>query len=89
MFAVYERSGRSFAPTAHAWHRSGDVLAAMAKREGVEVGKVSKSFSNDVLLALSCREFGCTLITDNDRDFRRIRRYVDFEFVAPWPRRAV
>ena len=85
VLGVYERTGRSFSPSAAAWHRSGDVLTQMAKREGLELGRVSKSYSNDILLALSCREHGCVLVTDNERDFRRIQRYVEFEFVRPWP----
>ena len=32
---------------------------------------MSKSFGNDVLLALSCREAGLALVTDNRRDFER------------------
>jgi predicted nucleic acid-binding protein len=82
---VFERTGRMFAPTASAWHRSGDVLSDMARKEGLEIGRVSKAFANDVLLALSCREEGCVLVTENDRDFQRIRRHVSFEFVKPWP----
>lgn len=82
---IYERRGRAFAPSAVAWHRSGDVLAQMAQHEGLEVGRISKSFANDILLAVSCREFGCVLVTDNERDFRRIQRYVPVEFVKPWP----
>lgn len=46
---------------------------------------VSQSFSNDILLALSCREFGCVLVTENERDFQRLQRDVEFEFVKPWP----
>ena len=57
----------------------------MAREEGFEVGRLSQSFANDVLLALSCREAGCVLVTDNERDFERIRRYVKFDFVRPWP----
>jgi hypothetical protein len=38
----------------------GDVLAKMARDEGLEVSRVSKAFGNDILLALSCREAGCT-----------------------------
>jgi predicted nucleic acid-binding protein len=38
-----------------------------------------------VLLALSCRESGICLVTANTRDFARIRRHADFEFVPPWP----
>lgn len=82
---VFERAARTIAPSARAWHRSGDVLSDMAAREGLEVGRVSKSFANDVLLALSCREAGCVLVTDNQRDFQRIRRYVEFDFIKPWP----
>jgi predicted nucleic acid-binding protein len=37
---------------------------------------------NDILLALSCRDAGCVLVTENEWDFRRIRQYVPFEFVA-------
>jgi predicted nucleic acid-binding protein len=82
---VFERAGRTFAPTASAWHRSGDLLSDMARKERLEIGRVSKSFANDVLLALSCREAGCVLVTGNDRDFHRIRRYVPFDYVKPWP----
>ena len=85
VLSVFERSGRTFAPSANAWHRSGDLLADMARKEGLEVGRVSKSFANDLLLALSCREAGCVLVTGNDRDFQRIRRHVRFDFVQPWP----
>jgi predicted nucleic acid-binding protein len=85
VLAVFERAGRTFAPSADAWHRSGDLLSEMARTEGLEVGRVSKSFANDLLLALSCREAGCVLVTDNVRDFQRIRRYVPFDFVEPWP----
>ena len=85
VLSVFERSGRTFAPSASAWHRSGDLLSHMARNEGLEIGRVSKSFANDVLLALSCREAGCVLVTENERDFQRIRRHVSFEYVRPWP----
>ena len=82
---VFERAGRTFTPSANAWNRSGDVLSEMARTEGLGIGRLSKSFANDVLLALSCREAGCVLVTDNERDFERIRRYVQFDFIKPWP----
>jgi hypothetical protein len=82
---VFEHSGRTFAPSAGAWHRSGDLLSDMARKEGLEIGRLSKSFGNDILLALSCRETGCVLVTDNERDFQRIRRHVFFDYISPWP----
>jgi predicted nucleic acid-binding protein len=85
VLSVFERSGRTFAPSASAWHRSGDLLSDMARKERLEIGRVSKSFANDVLLALSCRETGCVLVTRNEGDFQRIRRHVAFDYVRPWP----
>ena len=81
----FERAGRTITPSEAAWHRSGDVLAEMANHEGLELAQVSKSFANDILLAASCREAGCVLITENVRDFTRIRQYIEFDFVPPWP----
>lgn len=85
VIGVFERANRLLVPSAAAWQQSGNVLSKMALKEGLEIGRVSKSFANDVILALSCRESGCVLVTGNLRDFQRIRRFVDFEFVAPWP----
>ena len=82
---VFQRANRTVTPSADAWHRSGDLLAEMARQEGLEIARVSKAFANDVLLALSCREAGCVLVTDNERDFQRIRRFVPFDFIKPWP----
>jgi predicted nucleic acid-binding protein len=85
LLSIFERAGRIITPSAGAWHRSGDVLAAMARQDGLELARVSKAFANDILLAVSCREAGCILITENVRDFSRIRRFITFEFVTPWP----
>lgn len=85
VFKVFQRANRTIMPSANAWQRSGDLLAEMARHEGLESARVSKAFANDVLLALSCREAGCVLVTDNQRDFHRIRRFLHFDFMAPWP----
>jgi predicted nucleic acid-binding protein len=82
---IFARANRTITPSADAWHRSGDLLAEMARKEGLQIAGLSKAFANDVLLALSCREAGCVLVTDNRRDFERIRRFVQFAFTEPWP----
>lgn len=81
----FERRGRVLTPSYAAWGQAGDVLRELG-RNGAPVGQ-ARSFSNDVLLALSCREAGMTLVTENLRDFRRIRRLVAFAFLPPWPAR--
>jgi len=82
---VFERADRTITPSRNAWHRSGDLLSEMAKQEGLDIARVHKAFANDILLALSCRESGCVLVTENDRDFSRIRRFISFEYIKPWP----
>ena len=82
---MFERAHRTITPSADAWHRSGDTLAAMAQGDGLELARVSRAFANHILLAASCREAGCVLITENVRDCSRIRRYITFEFVHGLP----
>ena len=85
VLTVFARANRLVVPSIRAWHQSGDVLSDMARKDGLELSRVSKAFANDILLALSCRESGCVLVTDNERDFARIRRLTQFEFVGSWP----
>jgi predicted nucleic acid-binding protein len=85
ILSPYRRRGRLVTPSAHAWEGSGDVLAELGRREGLDLSRLSKAFGNDVLLALSCREAGIVLVTDNAHDFERIARVVAFVFVKPWP----
>lgn len=71
----FVRRGRVFSPSTSAFIESGRILAAIQE----------PSLANDALLAASCREQGITLIT-NDRDFRRIARFLgNWEPVRPWP----
>jgi predicted nucleic acid-binding protein len=85
VLAPFARRGRMLVPTEKAWQDSGDVLAGMSRKEGLEIGKVPKSFGNDILLALSCREAGMVLVTENIRDFKRIAQVAPCEYVKPWP----
>jgi predicted nucleic acid-binding protein len=81
----FARRNRLLAPSADSWLESGRVLRALVQSEGLELSKVSKAFGNDVLLALTCREHGLCLVTENARDFARIRRHLRFDFADPWP----
>jgi len=85
VLSVFARANRIVVPSMRAWHQSGDVLSEMARKDGLELPRASKAFANDILLALSSRESGCVLVTDNERDFARIRRFAQFEFVGSWP----
>ena len=81
----FERRGRILTPSYHAWRRSGEIVATLIERGELTVGGVPRSFTNDAVLAASCREEGVTLITRNRRDFERIQRLERFRFADPWP----
>ena len=81
----FRRRGRLVTPSPRVWEDSGDVLAELVRREGLELPRVTKAFANDLLLALSCREAGVVLVTENRDDFQRIARVAPFRFVEPWP----
>jgi predicted nucleic acid-binding protein len=85
VLAPFARRGRILTPTSRAWEESGDVLAELVRPRGQDLRRVSKAFGNDVLLALSCREAGVVLVTDNQRDFETIARVTRFDFIEPWP----
>ena len=87
IFGPFIARGRVITPSFQAWKRSGDVLRDLTRKHALEPSKVTKSFGNDILLAASCRELGIVLITDNLRDFQRIRQVFSFDFVPPWPQR--
>lgn len=82
--APFRRTRRIITPSHQAWARSGALIGELLATN-VLSAPVPRSFPNDVLLALSCRESGCTLITENVRDFGWIRRLAPFSFVPPWP----
>ncbi len=81
----FRRRGRVFTPSAAAWEQAGDVLAALRNADGIDLKRMRRSFTMDILLAVSCREAGVVLVTENTRDFERIHKHIRFEFIAPWP----
>lgn len=81
----FGRRGRVLTPSPNAWDLSGNILAEMADKEGLELPRLKKSFGNDLLLALSCLESGAVLVTENLKDFERITRYKSFDFTNQWP----
>jgi predicted nucleic acid-binding protein len=85
LFAPFERRSRVITPSYDAWKSTGEVLSALIVSRKVRRADVSRSFVNDVLLALSCRESGAVLVTENVRDFKLIAAVHPFDFVEPWP----
>jgi predicted nucleic acid-binding protein len=81
----FKRTRRVVVPSHGVWTQAAEVIAQLARHDGLDRSALPRGFVNDVLIAASCRESGLTLITENGRDFSRIRKRMKFEFIAPWP----
>lgn len=83
--APFERRDRVVTPQHGAWKRAGSVMGRLIKAKRIVETGVTRSFFNDCLLAVSAREHGLTIVTDNQRDFELIGSVERISFVAPWP----
>ena len=74
------RKIRIITPTESHWLESADILSQIGKRKGYDADKL-RELAFDVLIALSARDIGATLITCDQQDFAEIRRHVLFKVV--------
>ena len=72
-----ERAGRVVTPTFADWQSAAGILSAIARKEGAWKSKLP-ALLNDVLIALGARRSGAEVVTHNERDFRLIRRHLEF-----------
>jgi predicted nucleic acid-binding protein len=78
-FRPFERVRRIVNPTYEEWKEAGFAAIRLClKRPDLKSKKIA--LINDILIALSCRGIGATLITLNTQDFEVIRRVVRFKF---------
>jgi len=68
-------------PTERIWQDSGDIVARLAAAKNYEKRKIQE-LSFDVLIALTARSIGATVITLNRQDFEDIRRYRRFKLLC-------
>ena len=75
-----EKDGVLLVPTKEDWWEAGKALSRLSARAKRENHGQTPRFSpeekvrlfNDVLLAVTCRRAGVTLVTDNLKDFERV-----------------
>ena len=85
ILSAFERRGRLIAPSVAAFKECGRILATLLRRGGTPFGKRPRSLVNDILIAVTCRENGFILVT-NDGDFKMIRPHLrGFAYLPAWP----
>lgn len=78
--AELARKVRIVTPTERHWLESAEILSRIRKGKGYDVKKL-RELAFDVLIALSARDAGATVITCNKEDFSEIRKYTPFKVV--------
>jgi len=78
---AFERAGRILAPSKALFAEAGDTLRRLQIEAGYNIGG-SHSVANDVLIALSARSIGATVVTQNERDYRAIERIRSFRLTV-------
>ena len=82
---AFERRGRVTAPSAAAFKECGRILGTLFRQDGTPFSERPRSLVHDILIAVTCRENGFTLLT-NDGDFKMIQPLVrGFGYLPPWP----
>ena len=69
-------------PSAADWWAAGAFVRDVGDREGWEVHK-RREFQNDVLIALTARRHGATIVTTNRADFLLLKRRLSVPVLSP------
>ena len=72
LFTTFTKLGRIVTPSSANYQEAGDVLRQLQTVHGYHLQK-SRSLANDVLIALSARTVGGTVVTQNTQDFLAIQ----------------
>lgn len=81
LFSAFHRAGRVLLPSVSVFEETGIVLAKLRERRGYDL-RGAYSLTNDVLIALSARSIGATVITQNAADFEAIRSIRPFSLAV-------
>ena len=82
LYEPFERVRRIITPSQRIWKETGTIAATIADQAPQLRDKLSRGFLNDILIALSGRSIGATVVTRNEEDFRLIRQFRKFSLDA-------
>jgi tRNA(fMet)-specific endonuclease VapC len=78
-YRPFERAGRLITPDHNMWKEVGEIVARLLTELPGWGTKLRGGVLNDLLIALSARRIGATVVTRNGEDFLLIRRFSRFE----------
>ena len=78
---TFAKADRLLVPSRRAWSLAGTVLRGLHVERGYNLDGRG-AIVNDVLLAVSAREMGAFVVTQNERDFRAIAAVYPFGLIV-------
>jgi predicted nucleic acid-binding protein len=77
LYRTFQDFGRLIVPLDSDWRQTGSIIAKLRKKYGYETRYLSR-LQNDILIACSAHGIGAFVFTQNEKDFQRIREFMDF-----------
>jgi len=77
LYHTFQSVGRLIVPDHRDWRQAGIIIPRLRKKHGFESRYLSH-IQNDILIACSARKIGAFVATQNERDFQRIKEFIDF-----------
>ena len=81
LYDVFVSANRLTVPDGRDWQKAGKIIAQLERKYGFE-GKFLARITHDILIALCARRIGATVVTNNTKDFLRIREFVDYKLAV-------
>jgi predicted nucleic acid-binding protein len=79
--AAFDSAARILVPSRSVFGEAGDTLRRLQAEQGFQLA-TTRSIVNDVLIALSARSIGATVVTQNGRHYRAIQAVRPFQLVV-------
>jgi predicted nucleic acid-binding protein len=79
--ADFGKARRVLTPSSSVFADAGDALRRLRRERGFQLS-ASNTIVNDVLIALSARSIGATVVTQNERDYRAIQKVRAFKLIV-------
>jgi predicted nucleic acid-binding protein len=81
----FRARGRIHVPGVGTWEHAAELDRRLRALGGFGASLAKRSFANDLLIAVSARETGATIVTRNLADFELVGRVADIRYEPPWP----
>ncbi len=85
LFEPFAVRRRLHVPTRATWEKAADADRRLRRRGGMAASLARRSFGHDLLLAVTAREIGATIITRDLAHFAPLGELLRVRVSAPWP----